>query len=118
MDDRVDARRTSDEEFDRLYSLASRAELDLDERPFVKNIENVQGDERDVIHVFVDESNVFICLSRIKPLRLEFNPRIYTAYGAAYFLTLGGWMALFTIASLPFINCLRMMRLLPWRAVP
>ncbi len=49
VDDRVEARRTSDEEFDRLYSLASRAELDLDERPFVKNIENVQGDERDVI---------------------------------------------------------------------
>ncbi len=49
VDDRVEARRTSNEEFDRLYSLASRAELDLDERPFVKNIENVQGDERDVI---------------------------------------------------------------------
>jgi len=49
VDDRVEARRMGDEEFDRLYSLASRAELDLDERPFVKNIENVQGDERDVI---------------------------------------------------------------------
>ncbi len=49
VDDRVEARRTGSEDFDRLYSSASRAELDLDERPFVKNIENVQGDERDVI---------------------------------------------------------------------
>ena len=49
VDDRIEARRTADEGFDRLYSRASRAELDLDERPFVKNIENVQGDERDVI---------------------------------------------------------------------
>jgi very-short-patch-repair endonuclease len=49
IDDRVEARRTSSEDFDRLYSLANRAELDLDVRPFVKNIENVQGDERDAI---------------------------------------------------------------------
>ena len=49
IDDRVEARRTSSEDFDRLYAHANRAELDLDERPFVKNIENVQGDERDAI---------------------------------------------------------------------
>jgi hypothetical protein len=31
------------------YSPWRAGEISLDERPFVKNIENVQGDERDVI---------------------------------------------------------------------
>lgn len=42
---------------------------------------------------FEDESNVLMGLARIKPHRLEFNPKLYTAYGTAYFLALGGWMA-------------------------
>ena len=49
VDDRIESRRASNDDFDRLFSVASRAETSLDERPFVKNIENVQGDERDVI---------------------------------------------------------------------
>ncbi len=46
--DAIDRRRSSQEEFARLYGAAEALER-LDDRPFVKNIESVQGDERDVI---------------------------------------------------------------------
>ena len=46
--DAIDSRRASDEQFARLFTAADAAEQ-LDDRPFVKNIESVQGDERDVI---------------------------------------------------------------------
>jgi superfamily I DNA and/or RNA helicase/very-short-patch-repair endonuclease len=44
----IDARRKIDNEFDKLYSDAE-TDKGLDDMPFVKNIENVQGDERDKI---------------------------------------------------------------------
>ena len=44
----VDRRRSADADFASLWDAASTADR-LDERPFVKNLENVQGDERDVI---------------------------------------------------------------------
>jgi very-short-patch-repair endonuclease len=47
--DVIDARRSSDAEFDRLWSAVNGPDRLLDERPFVKNLENVQGDERDII---------------------------------------------------------------------
>ncbi|MFA6564883.1 MAG: AAA domain-containing protein [Verrucomicrobiia bacterium] len=46
--DEIDARRGSDETFARAYDAAASAES-LDARPFIKNLESVQGDERDVI---------------------------------------------------------------------
>lgn len=46
--DAIDRRRTADDEFARRYADAESHEH-LDDRPFVKNIESVQGDERDVI---------------------------------------------------------------------
>jgi hypothetical protein len=46
--DEIDARRSSDAEFSRLFDIAASAES-LDARPFVKNLESVQGDERDAI---------------------------------------------------------------------
>ncbi len=46
--DAIDARRRDDVEFCRRWD-ATVANEKLDERPFVKNLENVQGDERDVI---------------------------------------------------------------------
>ncbi|CAN5519382.1 hypothetical protein BH20VER1_BH20VER1_20800 [soil metagenome] len=46
--DEIDARRAADAEFGRLFDSAASAES-LDARPFVKNLEAVQGDERDVI---------------------------------------------------------------------
>lgn len=46
--DAIDRRRSTDMEFARLFAAADAVEH-LDDRPFVKNIENVQGDERDVI---------------------------------------------------------------------
>jgi hypothetical protein len=46
--DAIDRRRASDDEFTRRYT-AAEAHEHLDDRPFVKNIESVQGDERDVI---------------------------------------------------------------------
>lgn len=49
IEDTIDRRRSASKEFDRLYAAASSADKNLDDRPFVKNIENVQGDERDVI---------------------------------------------------------------------
>lgn len=48
--DEIDRRLNADQEFDELYSIAENPiSKNLDDRPFVKNIENVQGDERDVI---------------------------------------------------------------------
>lgn len=46
--DAIETRRARDDEFDRCW-LAASAHPSLDERPFVKNLESVQGDERDVI---------------------------------------------------------------------
>lgn len=46
--DAIDSRREKDPEFARVFGAAESREL-LDDRPFVKNIENVQGDERDII---------------------------------------------------------------------
>jgi RecA/RadA recombinase len=46
--DAIDRRRSAQEDFARLYGAAEALER-LDDRPFVKNIESVQGDERDVI---------------------------------------------------------------------
>ncbi|MCC7412304.1 MAG: DUF4011 domain-containing protein [Gammaproteobacteria bacterium] len=46
--DAIDRRRAANPEFAQRYGAAESCEL-LDDRPFVKNIENVQGDERDVI---------------------------------------------------------------------
>jgi very-short-patch-repair endonuclease len=48
--DEIDRRRKQDPEFDELYGEAENPESNLlDDRPFVKNIENVQGDERDIV---------------------------------------------------------------------
>ena len=46
--DQIDARVEADEAFAGLWHTASGHE-ELDERPFVKNLESVQGDERDII---------------------------------------------------------------------
>lgn len=46
--DAIDRRRSEQENFAHLYGAAEALER-LDDRPFVKNIESVQGDERDVI---------------------------------------------------------------------
>jgi hypothetical protein len=46
--DAIDRRRSSDAAFATAFAAAESREL-LDDRPFVKNIESVQGDERDVI---------------------------------------------------------------------
>ncbi|MEY4544279.1 MAG: hypothetical protein RL685_474 [Pseudomonadota bacterium] len=46
--DTIDARCESSADFARLWREASAGEA-VDQRPFVKNLENVQGDERDVI---------------------------------------------------------------------
>jgi len=46
--DAIDARVAADAEFAELWISANAVET-LDERPFVKNLESVQGDERDVI---------------------------------------------------------------------
>ena len=46
--DEIDARRTADPRFGAAFDNAASAEA-LDARPFVKNLESVQGDERDVI---------------------------------------------------------------------
>ena len=48
ISDTIDGRRESDAEFEELYASAHR-DKKKDEGLFVKNIENVQGDERDVI---------------------------------------------------------------------
>jgi very-short-patch-repair endonuclease len=49
IEDVIDERRQRSKDFERLFSEASSNARNLDDRPFVKNIENVQGDERDVI---------------------------------------------------------------------
>jgi len=49
IEDLIEKRRSKVQEFDRLFAMASSSDKNLDDRPFVKNIENVQGDERDVI---------------------------------------------------------------------
>jgi hypothetical protein len=46
--DAIERRRAKDTAFGRLWDDATGVE-NLDDRPFVKNLENVQGDERDVI---------------------------------------------------------------------
>ena len=46
--DEIDSRRANDENFNALWDVAASREL-LDERPFVKNLESVQGDERELI---------------------------------------------------------------------
>ncbi|MCC6158356.1 MAG: DUF4011 domain-containing protein [Deltaproteobacteria bacterium] len=46
--DEIDVRRSADAAFARVYDAAASAEQ-MDARPFVKNLEGVQGDERDVI---------------------------------------------------------------------
>jgi hypothetical protein len=46
--DAIDARRAADAEFEAAWQRASTQSA-LDARPFVKNLESVQGDERDVI---------------------------------------------------------------------
>lgn len=46
--DEIDRRRASDADFGKRWDAAVANEK-IDERPFVKNLENVQGDERDVI---------------------------------------------------------------------
>ena len=46
--DTLDARAEADEDFGRRWAEA-RAQDEVDRRPFVKNLEGVQGDERDVI---------------------------------------------------------------------
>ena len=43
---------------------------------------------------FEDEAANLIALARIRPDRLQFNPKLYTAYGGAYFLILGVWIGL------------------------
>ncbi len=46
--DEIDARRSSDESFNLVWDVAASRDS-LDERPFVKNLESVQGDERELI---------------------------------------------------------------------
>lgn len=46
--DTIDARCEQDPDFGAAWSVASQHEV-LDQRPFVKNLESVQGDERDII---------------------------------------------------------------------
>jgi len=45
-----------------------------------------------------DESDILVALSRLRPLRLDLNPRIYF-YGGAYMYALGGWMAASAVLS-------------------
>ncbi len=48
IEEMIDARCESDEAFRTLWTTATNRDR-LDDRPFIKNIENVQGDERDII---------------------------------------------------------------------
>lgn len=45
-----------------------------------------------------DEPDILVALSRIKPHRLELNPRIYF-YGGAYLYPLGAWIAALSLAT-------------------
>jgi hypothetical protein len=45
-----------------------------------------------------DEAPIMVALSRIKPWKGEFNPKIYN-YGGAYFYGLGGWIAAMTVVT-------------------
>jgi very-short-patch-repair endonuclease len=47
--DAIEKRREEDAEFDELMKIAQDPTRNLDDQLFVKNIENVQGDERDII---------------------------------------------------------------------
>lgn len=48
--DEIDRKRQTDKIFEKLYLEAEDPQKNsLDDRPFIKNIENVQGDERDII---------------------------------------------------------------------
>ena len=50
IQDEIDERKKNDSQFNRLMSIADYPKSGrLDDIPFVKNIENVQGDERDII---------------------------------------------------------------------
>jgi len=50
IQDEIDKRRSEDPEFDQVYSLAKNPlSKKKDDEIFIKNIENVQGDERDII---------------------------------------------------------------------
>jgi very-short-patch-repair endonuclease len=53
IEDEIDSRIESDTEFAQLFSEAKNPEDMLSDSPFVKNIEKVQGDERDVIIISV-----------------------------------------------------------------
>ncbi len=69
VDDTIEARRAKDKDFDRLYAASSSPQRNLDDRPFVKNIENVQGDERDAI-IF----SVAYAKDASGKLRVQFGP--------------------------------------------
>lgn len=51
VQDLIESKRLSDDKFNELLSFAY--EQEIDKRPFVKNIENVQGDQRDIIIISV-----------------------------------------------------------------
>ncbi|MCY3022227.1 MAG: AAA domain-containing protein [Planctomycetota bacterium] len=68
--DEIERRRQADADFTELLTLAENPKSGkIDDRPFVKNIENVQGDERDVI-IF----SVGYALDRSGVLRKQFGP--------------------------------------------
>ncbi|MEM0448743.1 MAG: AAA domain-containing protein [Methanomassiliicoccales archaeon] len=69
IEDVIESRRITDKEFDRLFALSSSPSRNLDDRPFVKNIENVQGDERDVV-IF----SVAYAKDSSGKLRVQFGP--------------------------------------------
>ena len=48
---------------------------------------------------YEDEADVLVGLSRINPLKLQLNPRLYTAYGGIYFYLLGACIALASILT-------------------
>ncbi|HUL39743.1 MAG TPA: AAA domain-containing protein, partial [Methanomassiliicoccales archaeon] len=69
VEDAIERRRSKDKDFDRLYAASSSPQRNLDDRPFVKNIENVQGDERDAI-IF----SVAYAKDPSGKLRVQFGP--------------------------------------------
>ncbi len=71
--DALDARQVSDPHFAQLYTAAMSQEM-VDRRPFVKNLESVQGDERDVIlfslgHAPVERKKANGAVDRYVPAR-------------------------------------------------